>query len=747
MPTSRGVVARALVFVAGIVAAGCSSGGSAPPAGTGGSSSSGGTSGSGGTDAGRSMTDAGSTIDGSTGLDSGTTTKDGGGVNPHLHCGDHVLDPGEQCDDGNKINGDGCDADCRFTCIAGPVGDAVCSDGNFCNGIETCSANHLCQASTTNLPDGTICGEVNKCLGGVCRSATADCGDTLVIAPEECDPPDGKGCGADCRFTCVSTDLTRDCKSTDICAGSPRCDDSTHTCLPGTPLADLHPCGTNLACVSGVCSSKYCGNHVVDPGEECDDGNGITGDGCEPNCKYTCAAGDPLRDCGAPNSCFNAGTCDTSSHVCDPFVPKAAGTGCGTGENCVQGTCRNAVCGDGIVAPSEACDDGNLDDKDGCTNDCKKNTPGCTANCSCQGNGDCDDGDPCNGSETCASNVCAPGTALGDDTACGTGRICIAGGCRLSVCGDGYTDSSIGEECDPPNTGACDANCKAQVKCDLTGTTWGVKIAVNVGWGDGTILEPTTGQLVQWAELSNITQGSDLKLAMKLKPCGLSIPDFPTTTDLGGEWYGVTFADALWEKPGIPVVDATGSLSNRAPGAVIKLDTVVILLGVTFTSPATPLGTWTDPTVAWTDLVQQPGVAVSDPDGDKHDGITANVKTGALPPADKPSSTGQYADVIADLNTPPARADQLYLAVKQVSSEVGSLDSCTSMHGAVTVNFLDNHIVGCLLDAQSGNAACSTQNEQIVDAVRPHYTVSSATYSAAAVPSGATCAAVRAAVP
>ena len=69
------------------------------------------------------------------------------------------------------------------------------------------------------------------------------------------------------------------------------------------------------------------------------------------------------------------------------------------------------------------------------------------------------------------------------------------------------------------------------------------------------------------------------------------------------------------------------------------------------------------------------------------------------------------------------------------------------MHGAVTVNFLDNHIVGCLLDAQSGNAACSTQNEQIVDAVRPHYTVSSATYSAAAVPSGATCAAVRAAVP
>jgi len=29
-------------------------------------------------------------------------------------CGNAILDPGEQCDDGNVRNGDGCSASCRL---------------------------------------------------------------------------------------------------------------------------------------------------------------------------------------------------------------------------------------------------------------------------------------------------------------------------------------------------------------------------------------------------------------------------------------------------------------------------------------------------------------------------------------------------------------------------------------------------------------------------------------------------------
>jgi cysteine-rich repeat protein len=35
------------------------------------------------------------------------------------HCGDGIvqMDAGEQCDDGNHVNGDGCNADCKITII------------------------------------------------------------------------------------------------------------------------------------------------------------------------------------------------------------------------------------------------------------------------------------------------------------------------------------------------------------------------------------------------------------------------------------------------------------------------------------------------------------------------------------------------------------------------------------------------------------------------------------------------------
>lgn len=88
-------------------------------------------------------------------------------------CGDGYVDwtasPPEQCDDGNKIPGDGCENDCTFTCQH----NADCDDGNICNGLETCQ-NHICIDSNL-LPDSTPCqlpgdgGLVNgTCMSGMC---------------------------------------------------------------------------------------------------------------------------------------------------------------------------------------------------------------------------------------------------------------------------------------------------------------------------------------------------------------------------------------------------------------------------------------------------------------------------------------------------------------------------------------------------------------------------------------------------
>jgi cysteine-rich repeat protein len=60
-----------------------------------------------------------------------------------------------------------------------------------------------------------------------------------------------------------------------------------------------------------------CGNGIVDPGEQCDDGNGGSGDGCDADC-------------------------------------------------------QPSACGNGLVGIDEECDDGNSDDDDECTNACRR---------------------------------------------------------------------------------------------------------------------------------------------------------------------------------------------------------------------------------------------------------------------------------------------------------------------------------------------------------------------------------------
>src|SRR6266702_354185 len=70
---------------------------------------------------------------------------------------------------------------------------------------------------------------------------------------------------------------------------------------PGAKLcANGMYCPANMFCaaVQQVCLTSTCGNGVVDPGEECDDGNIIGGDGCSADCKSTEVCGNGIRDVG-----------------------------------------------------------------------------------------------------------------------------------------------------------------------------------------------------------------------------------------------------------------------------------------------------------------------------------------------------------------------------------------------------------------------------------------------------------------
>jgi len=126
-------------------------------------------------------------------------------------CGNGSLDPGEQCDDGNVIDGDGCDSNCTLTgCGNGIVTlGEQCDDGNLING-DGCDSN----CTPTGCGNGIVtggeqCDDGNLINGDGC-SATCQleifCGNGVVDPGETCDPPgqvmppNGNPCRADCTF-------------------------------------------------------------------------------------------------------------------------------------------------------------------------------------------------------------------------------------------------------------------------------------------------------------------------------------------------------------------------------------------------------------------------------------------------------------------------------------------------------------------------------------------------------------------
>jgi len=119
---------------------------------------------------------------------------------------------------------------------------------------------------------------------------------------------------------------------------------------------------TVIIVLSGGCTRALgsfergvCGNGEAEPdyGEQCDDGNALPGDGCDPGCQLEIPAGcgngvlEPVEDCDDGN--------------------RAAGDGC-------DPDCRLEYpvgCGDGLLAPTEQCDDGNHLSGDGCDPACR----------------------------------------------------------------------------------------------------------------------------------------------------------------------------------------------------------------------------------------------------------------------------------------------------------------------------------------------------------------------------------------
>ena len=231
-------------------------------------------------------------------------------------CGNSRAETGEQCDDGNVLDGDGCDSNCRFTGCGNGIVTAgeECDDGNTDNG-DGCSSECTVAVCGNNIVEsGEECDDGNTDNGDGCSSicTAIECGNNIVDLGEQCDDgntDDGDGCDSSCRIELAEP----------VCGNGVL--ESGETCDDGNSNSDFEP----DACRSD-CSLAGCGDGVVDGGEECDSGAG-----------------------------------NISTFEWDGSTQGLCSTGC-----LVIG------CGNGRIDTGEGCDDGNTADGDGCSSVCQE---------------------------------------------------------------------------------------------------------------------------------------------------------------------------------------------------------------------------------------------------------------------------------------------------------------------------------------------------------------------------------------
>ncbi|MDO8526165.1 MAG: DUF4215 domain-containing protein, partial [Deltaproteobacteria bacterium] len=343
-----------------------------------------------------------------------------------------------------------------------------CSDGNACNGIESCNATLGCVEGTpTDIDDGNVC-TTDSCdttTGVITHNALAD-GTTL--------PNDGGYCVAGIVVGCL-TGQTQACSITNSfgsCSGTKICMNGnwSATCTGQTPSNEIcnevdDDCDGKIdedfnigqTCTDGIDQCHTGVWQCSAGGQICAASNQADGTACNDSSACTsndvCTAGV----CGGVAIPKPADTaCQTSGSACNPItgqydlINKADGTVCSDGTACTQtDTCVAGACaGSNPVTcnASDQCHDAGV---------CDPLTGACSNPDKAPGSA-CSDGNACTGpnSEGCQSGLCIPGIAV---TCADDGNVCTSQSCDPAVgCVSTNTDQT-GIACSTGMSGQCAA--------------------------------------------------------------------------------------------------------------------------------------------------------------------------------------------------------------------------------------------------------------------------------------------------
>ncbi|HXC53533.1 MAG TPA: hypothetical protein VN634_21785 [Candidatus Limnocylindrales bacterium] len=221
---------------------------------------------------------------------------------------DNACSNGEFCDGVETCTDKGCKpgapVDCSdpFACTTDVCDDSIdacrhtpddtdCADGVFCNGVEICSPTLGCRSGPPPVCSGSTGCAVDRC---------SEQADACESVPDDTLCDDGNAC----------TD--------DLCAPSGECSHTNND----APCSDGSPCTPHDQCVAGQCTGTgtVCGDGIVETG---------CGETCDPDDHEICNNlidddGDGLIDCADPD-CAEAPepTCTDACQPAPPCVPLA----------------------------------------------------------------------------------------------------------------------------------------------------------------------------------------------------------------------------------------------------------------------------------------------------------------------------------------------------------------------------------------------------------------------------------------
>jgi cysteine-rich repeat protein len=292
-------------------------------------------------------------------------------------CGNEVIEPPEDCDDGNTQTDAICTEDCRFTCGNGALDDTfgeLCDPGIAAGNPGACPADCDDQmACTSDVLSGSDCAV--ECLhaditvpadgDGCCppgenantdNDCIADCMNGVVEGGELCDQgiaagdpgacptdcDDSQACttdmlsgGGTCQAMCTNTPITMPINNDGCCAGTPMNDNDCMGCGDGV-VTPPETCDTAIMMGTGACPTA-CNDMMA-----CTTDMLLSPGTCSAACSFT-----PITAIGPNDGC------------CPP------GGNANTDPNCMP------VCGNGVMEMGEACDDGNTNNNDSCNNMCQ----------------------------------------------------------------------------------------------------------------------------------------------------------------------------------------------------------------------------------------------------------------------------------------------------------------------------------------------------------------------------------------